>query len=69
MSICKIQEREGKCDLKKIITHHMAVSEEVVRWCSHCGGIVIDEDYDGHTNPGSIRPMEFPTLAKERIKE
>lgn len=35
-------------------------STAVVRWCSKCGAIVIDVDYDGRTNPGAIMPMRFP---------
>ena len=65
MSICKVKGREDKCNLKVIATYHQPISEQVVRWCSHCGAVVIDEDYDGRTNPGSVRPMEFPTLAKK----
>lgn len=37
-------------------------SDDVIRWCTACGSIVIDEDYDGRTKPGSIRKMRGPTL-------
>ncbi len=33
---------------------------EVVRWCSDCGGVVVDVDIDNRTNPGFIRKMELP---------
>lgn len=64
MNICILKGREDKCNLKEIILYHQSMTEEVVRWCSHCGAVVVDEDYDGRTNPGAIRAMEFPALAK-----
>lgn len=65
MSVCKIEGREEKCDLTIITVNPLAISEEVVRWCKYCGAVVVDEDYDGRTNPGQIKSMQFPTLAKK----
>ncbi len=39
-----------------------AYSNEVVRWCSECGAIVVDEDYDGRTKPGAIMKMRLPKV-------
>lgn len=36
------------------------MSETVVRWCKNCGGVVVDTDFDGRTNPGAIMKMQFP---------
>jgi hypothetical protein len=33
----------------------------VVRWCSDCGAVVVDLDYDGRTKPGGIMKMRFVT--------
>jgi hypothetical protein len=47
------------------IIHNDVVSEQVIRWCKCCGAITIDTDYDGRTNAGDIRPMEFPRYVIE----
>jgi hypothetical protein len=60
-------ERKEKCKLIIITSnpcdHGMA--EEVVRWCSHCGAVVVDLDYDGRTKPGFIKSVQFPEIAKQ----
>lgn len=66
--ICKVAGRENKCDLTIIVSNPLAISEEVVRWCKYCGAVVVDEDYDGRTNPGQIKPMQFPMLARKDEK-
>ncbi len=38
--------------------------ETVVRWCTDCGSVVIDTDYDGRTQPGAILPMRTPYIMK-----
>lgn len=58
-----MQSHEETCPggLKEIYSgtlDHM--SEWVVRWCSNCGAVVIDEDYDGRTKPGGVMKMKFP---------
>lgn len=35
--------------------------ETVVRWCTVCGAIVIDKDYDGRTNPGAVMAIRGPS--------
>ena len=64
---CGRENRKDKCKLIEIVKNNLAISEEVVRWCSYCGAIVVDEDYDGRTNAGQIRPIQFPKLSKEII--
>lgn len=66
MSICTIKEREDKCDLMIIVANPITYSSEVVRWCKHCGAVVVDEDCDGRTYPGKIKQMQFPTLANKK---
>ena len=41
----------------------------VVRWCRQCGGVVIDEDFDGRTAAGAGMSMLFPKLAYDKAKE
>ncbi len=36
------------------------IDETVVRWCKNCGGVVVDQDFDGRTNPGEFRKMQLP---------
>jgi hypothetical protein len=35
----------------------------VVRWCRHCGAVVVDQEFDGHTRPGGVIPMMYPVIA------
>jgi len=61
-------ERKDKCNLV-VIASTVSLSddsEEVVRWCSHCGAIVVDMDYDDRTNPGYYKPVQFPEIAKTK---
>lgn len=39
-----------------------AEHEVVVRWCTGCGAIVVDSEYDNRTKPGSLMKMRFPTV-------
>lgn len=36
----------------------------VVRWCTECGAVVVDVDFDGRTHPGKIMPMKFPNVLR-----
>ncbi len=36
----------------------------VVRWCSLCGSITIDTDYDGRTKPGDVMKIRSPQITK-----
>lgn len=36
----------------------------VVRWCSVCGAVVIDVDYDNRTSPGEVMKMKDPLITK-----
>jgi len=40
-------------------------SSQVARWCTECGSIVVDVDYDGRTNAGQIMKMKTPAIAKK----
>lgn len=51
--------------LVEIYRHSGAASDAVVRWCSQCGAVVVDEDYDGRTRAGSYQKMRFPSLLGE----
>lgn len=35
----------------------------VTRWCTDCGGVVVDTDIDGRTMAGDQVRMRFPKLA------
>ena len=37
---------------------------ETVRWCSVCGAVVIDQDYDGRTNAGMYMKMRVPEASR-----
>lgn len=39
--------------------------DEVVRWCSYCGSIVVDIEYDGRVTPGGVMKMQSPIFIKE----
>jgi hypothetical protein len=30
------------------------------KWCPYCGGIVVDEEFDGRVRPGGIMLMRWP---------
>jgi hypothetical protein len=49
-------------NLQEIYRRNGAASDAVVRWCSDCGAVVVDEDYDGRTNPGAYEEMRFPMM-------
>lgn len=42
---------------------------EVVNWCSHCGAIVIDTEYDGRLFAGKVVAMKHSTLAREAARK
>ena len=39
--------------------------EDVVKWCTNCGAVVIDGEYDNRTAPGKVMKMRFPTREKQ----
>lgn len=50
-------------DLEEIIRFGYDDDEQaVVRWCSHCGAVVVDNEYD-YRLMGKIVKMKFPQLA------
>lgn len=50
-------------ELEVIWTSGGRFVEEVVRWCSGCGAVVVDCDFDNRTHPGYYEPMRFPKSA------
>lgn len=40
------------------------MEQDVVRWCTDCGAVVIDIDFDGRTYPGRVKEMQFPKIIK-----
>ncbi len=64
MAIC----RNGNHSLIEIARATVEPSIEMVtRWCSYCGGIVVDREYDNRVNPGYYRKMEFPQVTKNLV--
>ena len=37
---------------------------KVVRWCPECGAVVVDLDYDGRTNAGYYKKLQYPNMVK-----
>ena len=61
---------KGKHTLTDIMSvTHWDESQQVVRWCTVCGSVVIDVDFDGRTNPGDALKMQFSDLFKEKFEE
>ena len=58
-------------DLEVISTQYGGATgvSYVTRWCNGCGGIVVDVDVDGRTQPGGVMPMKFPAVTKEVAKQ
>ena len=57
----------GKHSLIKITSNEISYGEvEVVRWCSECGAVVVDTDYDGRTAAGACMKMRFPKVLNEK---
>lgn len=42
--------------------------EEVTRWCTVCGSLVIDFEFDGRIRPGGIMPIKHSELYIETLK-
>lgn len=51
----------GKHSLIDILSVEQGYGEsKTVRWCTRCGAIVVDQDFDGRTNPGRYMEMLKP---------
>jgi hypothetical protein len=60
--------RDGKHTLRNVyIDCWTDLERRVVRWCTYCGAIVVDVEYDGRTRPGGFLPMEFPVVTRELV--
>lgn len=44
---------------------HPEGEEEVVYWCSECGAIVVEIEYDGRSHHPSI-PLKYPAMVLDR---
>lgn len=56
--------RSGDHNLEVIYSTDHDQYQNVVRWCSICGSVVVDVDFDGRTNPGQIMKLKTPEIAK-----
>ena len=70
-SITKLQDKcfNGEHVLITICSEDCGDFEKVVRWCKLCGGIVVDMDFDGHTNAGYYQKMKFPYVTNPLFNE
>ena len=64
MENCK--EGEHKLEMITALAHWDG-SSQVVRWCSVCGGIVIDLQIDNTIRPGHYMKMKFPEIFKKEF--
>ncbi len=53
--------KKGNHMLEKIFESGSDMESIVVRWCSTCGSITVDMDFDGRTRPGA---MKSPLITK-----
>lgn len=56
--------KKGEHNLIEILSakHSWDESEQVVRWCSYCGCVSVDLDYDDRTQSGRIMTMKAPQI-------
>jgi hypothetical protein len=53
--------KAGNHTLEVIQRVHVGYEEyQVVRWCSCCGSVVVDGEYDDKIYPGKIMKMKSP---------
>lgn len=52
-------------------SHGWDRSETVCRWCSVCGAVVVDLDYDNRTKPGMVRQpfVSRALIVRDLLKE
>lgn len=66
--ILKAFNEECKAGIHPLVTIYSDGGDKEsteVRWCPTCGSVVVDEDFDGRTNPGALLPMRRPKILKE----
>ena len=56
---------EGRHQLLEVYRYDNGFEDEVVRWCSNCGAIVVDAEVDNRVYAGHIMKMRLPKLAKD----
>ncbi len=54
--------RNGNHSFEVIRREGNDLAEEVTKWCTICGSLVIDLEYDGRLKPGAIMPLRHPRL-------
>ena len=52
----------GTHKFEEIYRYGNDFEEDVVRWCSVCGSVVVDIDYDGRVNPGQYARLKSPMI-------
>lgn len=57
---CTVDGNHSADYLKVIYSDGPEMERRVVRWCSECGAVVVDEDSDGRIHPGGYIKMMFP---------
>ena len=50
---------KGNHELTTIYKVGSDYESDVVKWCPHCGAVVVDKEFDGRTNPGQVVNMKF----------
>ena len=48
---------------------HWDGSAQVLRWCSVCGAVVVDQQIDTRIFPGQYIPMKFSKLFLDKFNE
>lgn len=56
--------RTGNHSLIPIFTVDGGDEKATVRWCTCCGAVVVDGEYDGRISPGHYRKLQAPELAQ-----
>lgn len=64
LSNCKAGNHNLK-EISRSLYDAIGEVEAVVRWCTICGSITVDEDYDGRTAPGRIMKMRSPRISQQ----
>lgn len=61
---------KGEHTLESIMElSHWDGSAQVLRWCSVCGAVVVDQQIDKRIYPGRYVPMKFPKLFKDKFDD
>ncbi len=65
MELC----RDGNHSFKVIDrVENDPLSESVTRWCTVCGSLVTDLEFDGRVRPGGVLPIQHSELYIKTLK-